>query len=177
MKELKASYDLPTITLWDELIVREAEPPRPSRPAPGRVSPIKPPSRAESHRLSPPKGPDHSTPATVCPSAPAPSPVWSPPAAGLGCEVSHQFLDKWTKGICQHAPAGDNLPETLETVQNFLQMHPNLGSDQKLADLVLLCLRNYINADPDFALKPFAEKLAHAAEMAGKFIVFTAATP
>ena len=88
-----------------------------------------------------------------------------------------KFLENWTKAICQQAAKGDPLPETIKVVRNFLRNNPNLESDQSLADMVLLCLRNYINADPDFAQRPFPEKLESAAEMAGKFIVFTSITP
>lgn len=88
-----------------------------------------------------------------------------------------KFLENWTKGICQQAPKGDPLPETIKVVRNFLRNNPNLERDRRLADLVLLCLRNYINADPDFAQRSFPEKLEFAADMAGKFIVFTSITP
>lgn len=157
---MNEKYHLPKIRFWDERIVREDERKRPFR--------------SEPYLLPPMRKPAHANLTTVSQGAPEPE-AFSPPKAESprSDEVSRKFLDNWTKGICQQAPKDDPWPETMQVVRNFLRKNPNLESDRRLADLVLLCLRNYINADPDFAQKPFPEKLENAAEMAGKFIVFT----
>jgi hypothetical protein len=164
MKELKEKRDLQKIRFWDERIVREDKPKRQAC--------------SENYLLSPMRWPGQANMTTVSQSA-RENEAFSPPnSKSPGRDMaSMKFLENWTKEICQQAPKGDPLPETLTVVSNFLRNNPNLESDRSLADLVLLCLRNYINADPYFAQKPFPEKLEHAAELAGKFIVFTRITP
>jgi hypothetical protein len=164
MKELKEKCDLQKIRFWDERIVRESRPERQSWSEPYPLSPTKWPGQANLATVS------QSSRENEAFSPPNPK---SPESDG----TAMKFLENWTKGICQEAPKGDSLPETMEVVRNFLRHNPNLESDRCLADMVLLCLKNYINADPDFAQRPFPEKLEHAAEMAGKFIVFTKITP
>jgi hypothetical protein len=160
MKGLKEKYHLPKIRFWDERIVREDERKRQFR--------------SEPYLFPPTREPGHANMTTVSQSA-REHEAFSPPKAASprSDEASRKFLDNWTKGICQQAPKDDPWPETMKVVRNFLRNNPNLERDRRLADLVLLCLRNYINPDPDFAQRPFPERLAHAAQMAEKFIVFT----
>jgi hypothetical protein len=77
-----------------------------------------------------------------------------------------------TEAICQQAPETDPLAKTRETVATFLKDNPQLEGDRYLAAMMLLCLRKYINLDPEFAKTPFAERLKHAGEMASKFSGF-----
>jgi hypothetical protein len=163
MKDLKEKCNLPKIRFWDERIVREDK----------REAQF----GSEHYQLPLMRGPGHANMTTVSQSL-REHEAFSPPNAKSprSDEASMKFLENWTKGICQQAPKGDPLPETMEEVRNFLRNNPNLESDRRLADLVLLCLKNYINADPDFAQSLFPEKLEHAAEMARKFMVFTSIT-
>lgn len=164
MKERKENFDLQTIRFWDELIVRNDQPKRQSW--------------TDQYLGSSGKGPSLVNTGTVFQSARKNEAFSAPqPLSPKNDRASMKFLEHWIKGICQQAPKDDPLLEPIEVIRNFLKNNPHLESDQCFADMVLLCLKNYINADPDFAGRPFPEKLEHAAELARKFIIFTRVTP
>jgi hypothetical protein len=145
MKELKEKCNLPKIRFWDERIVKEDE-------RKGQFC-------SEYYHLPPMRRPGHANMTTVSQSAReneafSPANTKNPRSE----EASMKFLENRNKGICQQAPKGDPLPEALLLVRNFLRNNTNLENNRRLAALVLHCLRNYSNADPDFAQRPFPEK-------------------
>lgn len=144
MKKLTEKCNLPKIRFWDERIVREDK-------RKGQFC-------SEPYHLPPMRGPGHANLTTVCQSA-RENKAFSPPKAKSprSDEASMKFMENRTKGICQQAPKGDPLPEAIKLVRNFLRNNPNLENDRRLAALVLTCLRNYINADPDFSPRPFTD--------------------
>jgi hypothetical protein len=60
--------------------------------------------------------------------------------------------------------------EVREATNDFLANHPDLSGDQAKVQMVLLCLKNYVNLDPQFAEMPVKMKLERAAQLARDFL-------
>jgi hypothetical protein len=161
MKELGEIHGLQTIIFWDETVLKGALP----SGGLGSGYPLIPPKK---RRATFPK----TTAETDSPGLKSNLPP-SDPESPIPDGPPVNFLDNWTKAICQQAPKADPLPEVQTVLADFLRKNPHLESDQRLANMVLFCLKNYINMDPDFAQKSFAEKLEDANALAGKFILAT----
>jgi hypothetical protein len=60
--------------------------------------------------------------------------------------------------------------EVQAATNEFLKNHPDLAGDQSKVQMVLLCLKNYVNLDPEFAEVPVKAKLERAAQLAREFL-------
>jgi hypothetical protein len=160
MEKLNEIQGLPTIIFWDEIILRAELPPR----GLGSGYPLIPEMKAATA--------DVITENADSPGLKENLPQMNPESP-IPDAAPAIFLDNWTQAILQQAPKAEPLPEVNKALADFMSKNPHLESDQALANMVLFCLKNYINMDPDFAQKSFAERLEDASEMAGKFISST----
>jgi len=93
-----------------------------------------------------------------------------PQAAGgeaLAAELGEDPLGLWEE---EQQTRARYFQEVQEATGDFLQNHPDLASDQGKVQMVLLCLKNYVNLDPEFAELPVKVKLERAAQMAREFL-------
>ncbi len=91
-------------------------------------------------------------------------------------QVSADFQRHWSAAIHHQSYAQDSLTEVQAGVANFLKKNPSPAFDQRLANLMLYFLKNYINNNPDLIDRPFSERLEDACDMARQFILATNAS-
>jgi len=91
----------------------------------------------------------------------------APGGEALAAELGEDPLGLWEEDQQTRARY---FQEVQEATAEFLQNHPDLAKDQGKVQMVLLCLKNYINLDPEFAEMPVKVKLERAAQMARDFL-------
>jgi len=91
----------------------------------------------------------------------------APGADSLAAQVGDDPLGLWDE---EQQTRARYFQEVQAATNEFLQNHPDLAADQNKVQMVLLCLKNYINLDPAFAEMPVKVKLERAAEMAREFL-------
>jgi hypothetical protein len=95
---------------------------------------------------------------------------FSPNAPGSDHLVGQEGKDPLGLWEEKHQIQARYYQEVQEATQEFQKNHPDLAGDKNKVQMVLLCLKNYVNLDPEFAELSVKVRLERAAAMARGFL-------
>jgi hypothetical protein len=114
---------------------------------------------------------------SVLPSTPSAEEKRTPPTPPQGAPALGGTLSNWDEAIRQKLQLDQRAGAMEEAIEECLLENPDIAADLHKKEMLLYCLKNYINIHPDFVDRPPQEKVAEALRMAREFLGKEGQTP
>ncbi len=88
----------------------------------------------------------------------------------LAAGTDKGVLANWDAAIRQKMAAEQRSDEMAEAMEECLLENPDIAADDRKREMVLYCLKNYVNIHPDFVDRPPRERVAEALRLAREFL-------